>query len=179
MPYYAPAAVTEIANIPTAEIDTALILAPDGAGAVEWRAEVGGTGLILEAHHLVTSGEILTLHSAPVELVAAVAGKLYTGIAARFIYNAGATPYTLAAGSLHVNRGTAGDYIFTTDNQILTEANDQVVEIPPGPFANVYQYLPDVSGASGALALYSADGTNPSAGDGTLDVRVLYRVTDV
>jgi hypothetical protein len=35
---------TEILDTPTAETDTALVLAPDGAGGVEWRAEAGGGG---------------------------------------------------------------------------------------------------------------------------------------
>ena len=33
---------TEILDIPTAEMDDTLVLAPDGAGGVEFRAEVGG-----------------------------------------------------------------------------------------------------------------------------------------
>lgn len=35
---------TEILDIPTAETDDTLVLAPDGAGGVEWRAEAGGGG---------------------------------------------------------------------------------------------------------------------------------------
>ena len=34
---------TEILDIPTAEIDDTLVLAPDGAGGVEFRAETGGS----------------------------------------------------------------------------------------------------------------------------------------
>jgi hypothetical protein len=34
--------VTEILSIPTAETNTALVMAPDGAGGVEFRAEAGG-----------------------------------------------------------------------------------------------------------------------------------------
>lgn len=37
------AAPTEILDIPTAETDDTLVLAPDGAGGVEFRAETGGT----------------------------------------------------------------------------------------------------------------------------------------
>jgi hypothetical protein len=35
-------AVTEITDLPTAEMDDSLVLAPDGAGGVEFRAETGG-----------------------------------------------------------------------------------------------------------------------------------------
>lgn len=38
------AAETEILNIPTAETNAALVLAPDGVGGVEFRAESGGPG---------------------------------------------------------------------------------------------------------------------------------------
>lgn len=40
-----PAAITEITDIATAEMDDALVLAPDGAGGVEFRAEAGGGGI--------------------------------------------------------------------------------------------------------------------------------------
>lgn len=39
-----PSEVSEILDIPTAETDTSLVLAPDGAGGVEFRAEAGGGG---------------------------------------------------------------------------------------------------------------------------------------
>ena len=34
----------EVADLATAEVDDSLVLAPDGVGGVEWRAEVGGGG---------------------------------------------------------------------------------------------------------------------------------------
>jgi len=37
--------VSEILDIPTAETDDTLVLAPDGAGGVEFRAEAGGGGV--------------------------------------------------------------------------------------------------------------------------------------
>lgn len=37
-------AVADILDLPTAETDDTLVLAPDGAGGVEWRAETGGGG---------------------------------------------------------------------------------------------------------------------------------------
>jgi hypothetical protein len=40
----AGSAPTEITDIPTAEATVTLVLAPDGLGGVEWRAESGGTG---------------------------------------------------------------------------------------------------------------------------------------
>lgn len=38
------AAITDIIDIPTVETDDTLVLAPDGAGGVEFRAEAGGGG---------------------------------------------------------------------------------------------------------------------------------------
>ena len=40
------ASPTEITDIPTAEMDDTLVLAPDGAGGVEFRAEAGGSGVL-------------------------------------------------------------------------------------------------------------------------------------
>ena len=39
-----PGGVSEIVDIPTAETDPTLVLAPDGTGGVEFRAEAGGAG---------------------------------------------------------------------------------------------------------------------------------------
>jgi hypothetical protein len=40
----APGGVADILDLPTAEMDDSLVLAPDGAGGVEFRAEAGGAG---------------------------------------------------------------------------------------------------------------------------------------
>lgn len=37
-------AIADVVDLPTAETDDTLVLAPDGAGGVEWRAETGGGG---------------------------------------------------------------------------------------------------------------------------------------
>lgn len=47
LPYFSPG-VSEITDIPTSETDTALVLAPDGVGGVEFRAESGGVADILD-----------------------------------------------------------------------------------------------------------------------------------
>ena len=50
-------APTEITDIPTAETDTTKVLAPDGAGGVEFRAESGGGGGPTELDYVeLTSG---------------------------------------------------------------------------------------------------------------------------
>lgn len=46
----ASTAVTEILDIPTTETDDTLVLAPDGAGGVEFRAEAGGGGGITHTY---------------------------------------------------------------------------------------------------------------------------------
>lgn len=42
--YTIAGSVAEILDIPTAETNSTLVLAPDGAGGVEFRAESGGSG---------------------------------------------------------------------------------------------------------------------------------------
>jgi hypothetical protein len=67
---------TEILDIPTAETDASLVLAPDGVGGVEFRAEAGGGGL----------SSSMTQLSSPVTMTTAgtwydgpVSGALATG----------------------------------------------------------------------------------------------------
>lgn len=50
----------EIANLGTAETNDTLVLAPDGAGGVEWRAETGGAGalVLLEQHTAAASAQL-------------------------------------------------------------------------------------------------------------------------
>jgi hypothetical protein len=57
---------TEITDIPTAETDDTLVLAPDGAGGVEWRAETGGSGgaLVLLEQHTASSSAALDFTTA-------------------------------------------------------------------------------------------------------------------
>lgn len=53
--------VSEILDLPTAETDDSLVLAPDGAGGVEFRAEAGGSGgalVLLEQHTASSSAQI-------------------------------------------------------------------------------------------------------------------------
>ncbi len=45
------AAPAEIVDIPTAETNAALVLAPDGAGGVEFRAEAGAAGALLASKY--------------------------------------------------------------------------------------------------------------------------------
>lgn len=143
---------------------------------VKWAATASASAL-LEIHTHISSAQILTLHSSPVTLLAGVANKVYSGVYARLVYNFGTTPYTLSAGNLGISRGSAGNVLFGFDNQILTESFGNIAEVPfldPGG----YQFLPDISGnPNGTLKLYSQNVTNPSAGDGTLDVYVLYTST--
>lgn len=49
-------AITEIVDLPTAETDDALVLAPDGLGGVEFRAETGGGALTDHTHAVTGSG---------------------------------------------------------------------------------------------------------------------------
>lgn len=51
-------AITDIVNLPTAEMDDTLVLAPDGAGGVEFRAETGGGGDVATDAIWTTAGMV-------------------------------------------------------------------------------------------------------------------------
>jgi hypothetical protein len=53
--------VADILDLPTAETDDTLVLAPDGAGGVEFRAEAGGGGSISYATADCTSDQAVTV----------------------------------------------------------------------------------------------------------------------
>jgi len=56
-----PGGASDILDIPTAEMDDTLVLAPDGAGGVEFRAEAGGGGgalVLLEQHTAATAATL-------------------------------------------------------------------------------------------------------------------------
>jgi hypothetical protein len=54
----------DILDIPTAETDTSLRLAPDGAGGVEWAAGGGGGGLVLLEQHTAATTATLDFTTA-------------------------------------------------------------------------------------------------------------------
>lgn len=89
----------ETASLGTSETDTTLVLAPDGAGGVEWRAESGGSGSI---HYSAVSGFRLTLTSATPVTSGDVtgAGTLYMAVHTAdhlLIPNTGATDFDVSS----------------------------------------------------------------------------------
>ena len=95
------AAVADIVDIPTAEMDDTLVLAPDGAGGVEFRAETGGSGDITTDAAWAAAGDLIVgsgNDTASVLTKGAAGGVLAMGNSA-VIWNAGTSfPASKATG---------------------------------------------------------------------------------
>jgi hypothetical protein len=104
--------VTEITDLPTAETDTSLVLAPDGAGGVEFRAETGGSG---------TAGTAILL---TYDLASDVSNQAITG--GTFFDVFANQNFTVASATSIVEVAVRGFGFFNdnaTNNQYLTRIN--------------------------------------------------------
>jgi len=109
---------TEILDIPTAETDNTLVLAPDGAGGVEFRAEAGGSG----------GGFALPLDAAAIEAVGS--GDLFPGTSLD-----GGWSSLQSTAVTNVNRSIAGAVILeNTGNTSGAERGIKRTFTPAGDF---------------------------------------------
>lgn len=95
------AGVADILDIPTAETDDTLVLAPDGAGGVEFRAETGGAPTLASAKYKRTSGDYTTSSNTFVDVDA-------TNLALTITTGARRVLVVLTASGYHTN---TNDYI--------------------------------------------------------------------
>lgn len=127
-----------------------------------------------EVHAVLSSAEVLALATNPVQLVAAVPGAFIWPVAGFCIFR-GATQAYNTISSLVV--GPTGDI----DLQFLV-GDLPIAEVSPAvTIANldVQQVTGLLSLALGQPLFAYASPSDPTDGDGTLEVTVLYRVIDV
>jgi hypothetical protein len=111
---------TEITDIPTTEMDDTLVLAPDGAGGVEFRAEAGGGAL---AFGMATKTAQQTTSSSSFADITSLSVTLSTG--------AHRCKVTLVG---HITFGSTGDWIDLTFNLDGTdvEGGDSLLQMNIG-----------------------------------------------
>ena len=138
-------------------------------------ASIVAAGPVLAAAVSVSSAEILDLFATPKVIVAApAAGSYHELLAASIIYDAGGTAYTIGtAGALQLayRPDGSGDALTVALNAtgLLDSATDLVRHVKL-----TATNVEPVIGANGAIALKVAT-ASPTAGDGALRVKVLYR----
>ena len=151
---------------------------PDGSAAVVTISANADTGL-LSVTRILTSADILQLNSVPFELVAGITGKVLWVVGAFFAYHFVTTPYTIddlllinPASWIVVatNAGTGAGFLARTSDGIAAMVQYGTgVGYDGGVSTSSYSGLP--------LTLKSGS-FDPTDGDGTLDVTVLYRIMD-
>lgn len=132
----------------------------------------GGSSVVQVVTRTITSAEILALNSTPVELVAAQVGKVLWPISAVFVFHPGATPYDVPADTLNVTTNNRGPGLRTADT-LLTEVTERFVFMGGGDGTS---YVVSLSSVSGKSLIVDDGGGDPTTGDGTLTVTVLYHV---
>lgn len=121
----------------------------------------------------VTSAELLSCNTNPVTIIPGVAGHFIIPISVLFKYNFGTTPYT-SSNRFFIDLGGAGSQSrwcvapglnAVAANKFTVNGQDVGGSIPDNP-----EILPN----NDILFLNAI--SNPTLGDGTLDIQILYRI---
>ena len=121
----------------------------------------------------ITSAEILTMGTTPIELLPALGGSKYYDIEKIiFEYSFITTPYALVDKIMVF--GTNTTYAIIKDNLITEPTNMQAVMSTPIIDPSVSPYFADPLNVS--ITLTIDNGTNPTDGDGTLRAIITYTV---
>jgi hypothetical protein len=127
----------------------------------------------------VSSAELLNIYTAPKELVPAPGANKFInvlGLTFRYDYNsiAYATNTTVAAG--YDSSASGLNVVIYTKASFINQLSDETV------FANVYGSTPLISSLTSYVNKnfgVSISTGNPTAGNGTLQVIVVYTITDI
>jgi hypothetical protein len=153
---YGASAITDIVNIPTAETDDTLVLAPDGAGGVEFRAGAGG--------------------AVATDAIWDAAGDLAVGsganTAARLAAGSEGEVLTIASGvpSWEAASGGGGDYELVSESVLGSAAADITITGIP----NTYKDLVLIGMARSAQTGSEVSTLRVRVGDGSIDTGSNY-----
>lgn len=150
---------------------------PEVLGTSDVQAALEASGVIEVVTRTLTSVEILALNTTPIELVAAVPGKIIWPVEAWAILSAGATPYIVTGDLLiyhDINIGVLSD----GGLGLLGQADDFFIDLTLNVTPGTAWGEPLVS-IEGLPLLLTSGGDDPTDGDGTLEVTVLYRMLDI
>ena len=120
----------------------------------------------------VTSAQILSCNSNPVTVLAGVSGHYIIPISATFKYTYGTSPYPASANSFYIGLGStaaAAKWSLAPDFEGLTQTSvflQNTTAIGSNPRL----------GAPGEGLLFYADIADPTGGDGTLTIDIMYRL---
>lgn len=133
---------------------------------------LAAAGAIKAVVRELTSAEILDLFDTPITLVAGVAGKIYCPLSAAVAYNFGTTEYAFAGAGLFI--GIPGGVLeaLTLDVSVILVASVDRFGYLGAPAQQLGEETANLAGQPMKCWLDTAD---PTLGDGTLQLTVLYR----
>ena len=138
------------------------------------RESLGG---VYRSRSTVSSASLLTLGTVPVTIVAAPGANKYLNILTVCVsYNYGTVAYDFSSLESPTFQVGAGNAIRQIPYTIINGGADFNANI--GPFNTIFAGAAYLS-TNTALTLTTSAGTNPTTGDGDLDVVVLYTIEDV
>ena len=148
-----------------------LVFKQDGLGGANSNSQQ--VSLLRSVSIDVTSAELLALFTTPKEIVAAPdSGFMLEFVSATVIYKAGGVAYTIGSATNLAVKYTDGSGTTVSATQAVTGMIDQST--------NQIRMIPGVATAftpaTAAKLVLTLAGANPSAGTGTLTVKVFYRV---
>ena len=133
-------------------------------------------GKIYEKQITVSAGEIKALATTAKELVPAPgADRVLEFISAVIKYNYGATGYTESSDDMVIEYSGGQDVTAAiTSSGFITETNDEIRVIPFS--VTDMAITTDLEALKNTSLQLFIPNDNPTLGDGTLDVRVTYRI---
>ena len=133
-------------------------------------------GKIYERQVTVFSGELLALATTAKELVPAPgADRVLEFISATIKYNYGATAYTESTDDMVIEYSGGQDVTASIDStNFIDQTNDEIRVIPHN--LSAMAITTDLEALKNMSLQLFIPNDNPTLGDGTLDVRVTYRI---
>lgn len=135
-------------------------------------------GKIYESQVTVSSAEILALATTAKELVAAPgANRVLEFISATIKYNAGSTGYTESTDDMVIEYSGGQDVTASIDSSDFIDQTDDEIRVIPFSVSAMAITVDLEALKNTALQLFIPN-DNPTLGNGTLDVRTIYRIHD-
>ena len=134
-----------------------------------------------QATTAISSSQILALTGTPVTVVAGVAGKHIVPHQVVVKYTFGTVAYTTTnVGALYLGSASSNSIAAIFDSSIITGGSTKTFLNSPNPSATLgADYTPEYATSTGGDPLLFGWATlNPTGGDGTLDVTVIYTLID-
>ncbi len=158
------------------------VLTTDSAGNISWQTPTGG-GAVQTVHISVSSAQILTMVTSPVQLIAAPGSGRFIqilGITGRLNFNTTAYVDTPAVSYPSSYNSGLGVYFDATDLGVYYNTNILFASQTMYSTFNFSNGSFGVDNAPLMLSVYDTGPvpTNPYAGDGTLDIYVTYTVVN-